>query len=96
MKFQISRLDLLLYCFLCICFPGCAANHPEALLAKIKITAFSAYHVTVKLFITSNIGRFFSLWNRFRTGKALSSHKINLALYYSNSQVSLELGDSYY
>ena len=40
---------------LCICFPGCAANHPEALLAKIKITAFSPYHFTVKLLIISKI-----------------------------------------
>ena len=23
-------------CLLCICFPGCAANHPQALLAKKK------------------------------------------------------------
>ena len=38
-------------CFLPICFPGCSANHPEALLANIKITAFSPYHFTVKLLI---------------------------------------------
>ena len=43
------------YCFLCICFPGCAANHPEALLTNIKITAFSPYHFTVKLLIISKI-----------------------------------------
>ena len=24
------------YCFLRICFPGCAVNHPEASLANIK------------------------------------------------------------
>ena len=43
------------YCFLRICFPGCAANHPEALLANIKITAFSLYHFTVKLLIIGKI-----------------------------------------
>ena len=43
------------YCFLRICFPGCAANHPEALLANIEITAFSLYHFTVKLLIIGKI-----------------------------------------
>ena len=43
------------YCFLRICFPGCAANHPKALLANIKITAFSPYHFTVKLLIIGKI-----------------------------------------
>ena len=38
-----------------VCFPRCAANHPEALLAKIKITAFPPYHFTVKLLIISKI-----------------------------------------
>ena len=43
------------YCFLCICFPVCVANHPEALLANVKITAFSPYHFTVKLLIISGL-----------------------------------------
>ena len=29
------------YCFLSTCFPGCAANHPEALLAKITNSFFA-------------------------------------------------------
>ena len=43
------------YCFLCICFPDCAANHPEALLANTKITVFSPYHFKVKLLIIGKI-----------------------------------------
>ena len=43
------------YCFLRICFPGCAANNPEAWLANVKITAFSPHHVTVKLLIIGKI-----------------------------------------